>query len=130
MNRIRTQKDQWSAKSDAETASDTLESGSLPIENVAHKAVELEDNKPDTKEAEDVTDNTVLAGKFYPSASTGASSTHQNGDREEKGDGRPRVAKDGTARVTEKIGRGEASSRGRILQGTATNAGHQKRRDG
>ncbi|PIO25479.1 hypothetical protein AB205_0085360, partial [Aquarana catesbeiana] len=60
LNRIRTQKDQWSAKSDAETASDTLESGSLPMENAAHKAMELEDNKPDAKE--DVTDNTVLAG--------------------------------------------------------------------
>nr|DBA32458.1 TPA: hypothetical protein GDO54_000250 [Pyxicephalus adspersus] len=57
LNRIRTQKDQWSARSDADTASETLESGSLPME-----AVEQQEDKPDTEEPKDVTDNTVLAG--------------------------------------------------------------------
>ncbi|KAG9491288.1 hypothetical protein GDO78_000010 [Eleutherodactylus coqui] len=47
LNRIRTQKDQWHAKADtADTISDTLESGSLPTEHF-----------------NEVTDNTVLAGK-------------------------------------------------------------------
>ncbi|KAM5181471.1 centrosomal protein of 295 kDa [Mantella aurantiaca] len=62
LNRIRTQKDQWSTKSDAETASETVESGSLPMENAAQEAGEQEETEPDTKVPEDVTDNTVLAG--------------------------------------------------------------------
>ncbi|XP_018412313.1 PREDICTED: centrosomal protein of 295 kDa [Nanorana parkeri] len=62
LNRIRTQKDQWSSKSDAETVSETLESGSLPVEDAAQEAVEQEEIMPDTKVPKDLTDNTVLAG--------------------------------------------------------------------
>ncbi|KAM4796129.1 centrosomal protein of 295 kDa [Rhinophrynus dorsalis] len=66
LSKIRTQKDHWSSRSDVETVSDTVESGSLPSEkgtiDVKHRAEQDEGSKQDTAEAEDVTDHTVLAG--------------------------------------------------------------------
>ncbi|KAM3935322.1 centrosomal protein of 295 kDa [Leptodactylus fuscus] len=60
LNRIRTQKDQWQAK--AETVSDTLESGSLPVDQESADVLQEEEKKSVINSAE-VTDNTVLAGK-------------------------------------------------------------------
>ncbi|XP_068122910.1 centrosomal protein of 295 kDa isoform X2 [Hyperolius riggenbachi] len=63
LNRIRTQKDQWSAKSDAETASETLESGSLPAAGPAPDAQQEGEGKSDAEESKYVKDSTVVAGK-------------------------------------------------------------------
>ncbi|MEE6473003.1 hypothetical protein FKM82_009810 [Ascaphus truei] len=68
LHKIRTQKDQWTSKNDVETASDTLESGSLPSEEgklkVKHGAEKEEGNKAvaAAPEPQDLTANTVLAG--------------------------------------------------------------------
>ncbi|XP_069825756.1 centrosomal protein of 295 kDa [Dendropsophus ebraccatus] len=63
LNRIRTQKDQWNAKAEtADTVSDTLESGSLPVHDDSADVIQEEDNKSAIGSNE-VTDSTVLAGK-------------------------------------------------------------------
>ncbi|XP_075448629.1 centrosomal protein of 295 kDa isoform X3 [Ascaphus truei] len=68
LHKIRTQKDQWTSKNDVETASNTLESGSLPSEEgklkVKHRAEKEEGNKAvaAAPEPQDLTANTVLAG--------------------------------------------------------------------
>ncbi|XP_066443025.1 centrosomal protein of 295 kDa [Eleutherodactylus coqui] len=63
LNRIRTQKDQWHAKADtADTISDTLESGSLPTERESGEVIQEEGKKSEI-DFNEVTDNTVLAGK-------------------------------------------------------------------
>ncbi|XP_075054832.1 centrosomal protein of 295 kDa isoform X2 [Mixophyes fleayi] len=59
LNRIRTQKDQWSAKSDVDTVSDTLESGSLPVDNGSDAPQEQDKSVGDSMY---VSENTVLAG--------------------------------------------------------------------
>lgn len=66
LNRIRTQKDQWSAKGEAaDTVSDTLESGSLSIDNGSADVIQEEEEKSEI-DSNEVTDNTVLAGKSIP----------------------------------------------------------------
>ncbi|CAH2225498.1 Hypothetical predicted protein [Pelobates cultripes] len=66
LNKIKTQKDQWCAKSDAETVSDTLESGSLPImkeEFGIQPGTDQERNMAAVSvPQDDMTDHTVLAG--------------------------------------------------------------------
>ncbi|KAM8977668.1 centrosomal protein of 295 kDa [Pelodytes ibericus] len=64
LNKIRNQKDQWSAKSDSETVSDTLESGSLTNEKeeLCIKPSAERQKAAIPGERDDMTDNTVLAG--------------------------------------------------------------------
>ncbi|XP_056417434.1 centrosomal protein of 295 kDa isoform X2 [Hyla sarda] len=63
LNRIRTQKDQWSAKAEtADTVSDTLESGSLPVNKESEDGIQEEEDKS-VIVSNEVTDSTVLAGK-------------------------------------------------------------------
>ncbi|XP_053564596.1 centrosomal protein of 295 kDa [Bombina bombina] len=66
LNKIRTQKDQWSAKSDSETYTDTLESGSLSSEerklDVKPSTEDATENQTLAAESQDKMDNTVLAG--------------------------------------------------------------------
>lgn len=63
LNRIRTQKDQWGAKAETgDAVSDTLESGSLPMDNESADVIREEENKS-AVDSNEVTDNTVLAGK-------------------------------------------------------------------
>ncbi|KAM4700368.1 centrosomal protein of 295 kDa [Discoglossus pictus] len=73
LHKIRTQQDQWSAKSDTETVSDTVESGSLPCEEIKldakPNAEHVEENRSVAPDPQDLTDNTVLAGNsilFHP----------------------------------------------------------------
>ncbi|XP_063807506.1 centrosomal protein of 295 kDa isoform X2 [Pseudophryne corroboree] len=62
LSRIRTQKDQWSGKSDAETVSDTLETGPLPIVN---GEADVPQGEEDTSggDTQFISENTILAGK-------------------------------------------------------------------
>ncbi|XP_077154643.1 uncharacterized protein LOC143817271 isoform X1 [Ranitomeya variabilis] len=63
LNRIRTQKDEWNAKAEtSDEASDTLESGSLPIHQEAADVIQEAKHKS-AIDSNEVTDNTVLAGK-------------------------------------------------------------------
>ncbi|XP_073414484.1 uncharacterized protein [Dendrobates tinctorius] len=63
LNRIRTQKDEWNAKAEtSEEASDTLESGSLPIHQEAADVIQ-EAKHTSAIDSNEVTDNMVLAGK-------------------------------------------------------------------
>ncbi|XP_053312073.1 centrosomal protein of 295 kDa [Spea bombifrons] len=68
LHRIRTQKDKWSSKSDIETLSETLESGSLPVEEEEEPKVKLisesqeKDEPPEPEPQDETVDNTVLAG--------------------------------------------------------------------
>ncbi|KAM4046356.1 uncharacterized protein ACNLHF_009957 isoform 1-T1 [Anomaloglossus baeobatrachus] len=63
LNRIRSQKDEWNAKAEtADEASDTLESGSLPSHRGAADVIQEERYKS-AIDSDEVTDNTVLAGK-------------------------------------------------------------------
>uniref|UniRef100_A0A8C5WJS4 ALMS motif domain-containing protein n=1 Tax=Leptobrachium leishanense TaxID=445787 RepID=A0A8C5WJS4_9ANUR len=64
LSKIRTQKDQWCAKSDAETVSDTLESGSLPVAKDdidAHPTDQESSMTAQPASQDDITDS-VLAG--------------------------------------------------------------------
>ncbi|KAG8453030.1 hypothetical protein GDO86_004735 [Hymenochirus boettgeri] len=66
LSKIRTQQDQWSAKSEAETQSDTLESGSLPTEkqylDAKANGEHDEASQPVTDEVQDMGDSTIVAG--------------------------------------------------------------------
>ncbi|XP_073518175.1 uncharacterized protein [Phyllobates terribilis] len=63
LNRIRTQKDEWNAKAEtSDHASGTLESGSLPAHQEAADVVQ-EAKYKSAIDSNEVTDNTVLAGK-------------------------------------------------------------------
>ncbi|XP_075707592.1 centrosomal protein of 295 kDa isoform X2 [Rhinoderma darwinii] len=67
LNRIRTQKDQWIAKADTiDAVSDTLESGSLPINHKSEDNIQEEEDQSEVGGSNEVTDSTVLAGKSIP----------------------------------------------------------------
>ncbi|NP_001186852.1 centrosomal protein of 295 kDa [Xenopus tropicalis] len=70
LNKIRSQQDQWSAKSDVETQSDTVESGSLPNEIHTIHAELHEARKPAPEGIQNMSDSTILAGNAVPRHAT------------------------------------------------------------